>query len=759
MEIFMLISYTLDTGYGTRRKAILILLLLIALFIIPISAFAALNIDGILDEPDWEDAQIFRDFVVINPLTYDTPRLATKAHLLSTPEGIAVAFICEQPADEPRTRTISQRDAMLFDSDYVTLMIDFDGTGKIAYEFSVSISGSYRDGVNSGEIFANYDWDGLWEHAVNEDPYQWTVEIMLPWSIAVMREGDGESRILGVSFQRSLYFRSETFAFPEASPDRARYISEFAKVRIVGYSDQDFDLWPYVTVLSDLVRDSIKGKAGIDLFWKPSNRFQVTGTLNPDFGQVESDDLVIDFSATEVFFSDKRPFFTENQSIFQLSIPIMYNIFYTRRIGGPSDDSGRASNIDAAVKIIGSAGYLDYGFFAAQEADDAGRSFYAGRLVLPAENWSLGAMSTYVERPFLDRTALVNVIDYDVMWGESLRLEGKILSSDIDSSLEEDSGYGIYANLAYNPSEHWNLTTTLTRYNDRLDINDMGYMGRNNFEEFFFSGSWVQTDFPEDSRSASVSWSLRTVIGQNTDGDKFPIVLDFSRREKLNSGANITLAIEYESDGYDDLVSRGNGLVRLNERWDANMSYRSPRRGSWAKNFNLMLFQEGIEDWGVGLRTGATWFYRNNLNIDFSVSPRWSRDWLIWVQGDQLASFNKRQVTGEIGASWFPAEDHEIRLRTQWYVINADAEQGYRIGPGGRLVASNDPINSFSMINFGLQLRYKYEIAPLSDFYFVYSRGGIDRVENSEQSTLSLLGESTGLRNADQILIKLRYRF
>ena len=755
----MSFSFYTDSLYRLRKIVITALLLLIGSLIVPVTAFGALSIDGILNEPDWSDARVFRDFVVIDPLTYDTPRLATEARILSTPEGIGVAFICEQPEGEPRTRTISQRDAMLFDSDYVTLMIDFDGTGKIAYEFSVSISGSYRDGTNTGDIFANYDWDGLWKRAVNEEADRWTVEILLPWSVAVMREGDGESRLLGVSFQRALYSRSETFAFPAVNPDKASFISEFAKIEIAGYSAQEFDVWPYVTVLSDLVKDSIKGKAGIDLFWKPSNRFQVTGTVNPDFGQVESDDLVIDFSATEVFFSDKRPFFTENQSIFQLSIPIMYNIFYTRRIGGPSDDGGQASNIDAAVKIIGSAGYLDYGFFAAQEADDAGRSFYAGRLMFPAENWSLGTMITYVERPFLDRTALVNVVDYDVMWGDSVRLEGKVLSSHIDSPMEDGPGYGFYSNLAYNPTEHWDFSTTLTRYDDTFNINDMGYMGRNNLEEFFLSGTWVQTDFPEGSRSASVSWSMRSVIGQNTDGDKFPITLDFSRREKLSSGSNIMLDIEYQSDGYDDLISRGNGLVRLNERWNFNMSYMAPRRGAWAKHFHLMLFQEGYDDWSAGGEASATWFYRNNLNIDFSVSPRWSRDWLIWIQGDQLASFSKRQITGEIGASWFPAEDHEVRLRTQWYVINADAEQGYRIGPSGRLIESDDFIDNFAMINFGLQLRYRYEIAPLSDFYLVYSRGGIDRLDNSDQSTMSLLGESTGLRKADQILIKLRYRF
>jgi len=722
-------------------------------------ALAELKIDGLLEEPEWVDARSFRDFVVVDPLTYDTPRLTTEARILSTPKGIAVAFICDQPSGESRTRTITQRDAMKFDSDSVTLMIDFDGTGKIAYEFSVSIAGSYRDGTTTGEFFSNNDWDGLWERGVNEEEDRWTVEILLPWSIAVMREGDGETRLLGISFQRVLHSTNETFAFPAVTPDRANYISQFARIDIPSYSIQEFDVWPYITVLSDMVKDSVKGKAGLDLFWKPSNRFQVTATMNPDFGQVESDDLVIDFSATEVFFSDKRPFFTENQGIFQLTTPIMNNIFYTRRIGGPSDDQGKASDIDAAVKIIGSAGYFDYGVFAAKEADDAGRSYYAGRLTYPAENWSLGGMSTFVERPFLDRTALVNVIDYDMRLGNSIRWEGKFLSSRIESPTEDSSGYGLYTNLVYNPSEKWNYVLTLTRYDEMLDINDMGYMRRNDLEELFMSAEWVQTDFSDDSLSASVSWDLMYILSRNTNGDLFPVNVHLNRGAKMRSGSDMRLGIEYESKGYDDLISRGNGLVKLNERWSAEASYMTPRRGAWSNDFEIMVFQEGYDDWGAGIEAGATWYFRNNLNMDFSLTPKWSRDWLIWLQGDQLASFSKRQVIGEIAAAWFPAERHELRLRTQWNVIDAEGEQSYRIGSGGRLIASNETVNDFAMINFGLQLRYRYEIAPLSDFYLVYSRGGLERIDEPTQGTWDLLGDSTSLRNSDQFLVKVRYGF
>lgn len=742
-----------------RNWGILIVLLTAAVFFKICPAFAELKIDGRLDESDWADAKTFRDFVVIDPLTYDTPRLMTEARILSTPKGIAVAFICDQPSSEPRTRTITQRDAAKFNSDSVTLMVDFDGTGKTANQFSVSISGSCSDGTITGRSSVNYDWDGLWMHGVYEEQDRWTAEIMLPWTIAIMRESGGKNRLLGVSFQRVLHSTNETFAFPAATPEKTNYISEFTRIEMPSYSTQEFDIWPYITVLSDMVKDNVKGKAGLDLFWKPSNRFQVAATINPDFGQVESDDLVIDFSAIEVFFGDKRPFFTENQGIFRLMTPRMNNVFYTRRIGGPSDDEGKASDIDAAVKIIGSTGCFDYGVFAAQEADDAGRSFYAGRLTYPAENWSLGAMSTFVERPFLDRTAFVNAVDYDITIGESIRWDGKFLSSKIESPKEDSSGFGFYSNLAYNPSEVWSYGLSLTRYSDTLDFNDMGYMERNDIEELHISAEWVQRDFPDDSLFASVTWGTKSNFRRNTVGDRFPVHIDLDSTAKLRSGSDMSIEVEYESKGYDDLISRGNGLVRLNERWNVEAGYTMPRRGAWANDIKINVFQEGYDGWSAGIEAGITWYYHNNLNIDFRLKPNWSRDWLIWLKDDQLVSFSKRHVIGEIAASWFPAEGHEVRLRTQWNVINADGEQVYHIGSGGRLIRRNDSVTGFAMINFGMQLRYRYEIAPLSDLYVVYSRGGIERVDEPNRSTMNLLAESSSLRDSDQFLVKLRYRF
>jgi len=227
----------------------------------------------------------------------------------------------------------------------------------------------------------------------------------------------------------------------------------------------------------------------------------------------------------------------------------------------------------------------------------------------------------------------------------------------------------------------------------------------------------------------------------------------------MRSGSDVSGQITYYLSGYDDLISRGNGLVFLNDRLNANFSWSTQRRGRWRKSLAFKLVHEGYDDYGAGFDAAVSFYPREDITLDLSLKPLWSRDWLIWMRDNQLAGFSRRQVSTNIGATWFPAERHEIRLRAQLLVINADAEQAYRIGPDSRLVPGNDIINDFAAVNFGLQFRYKYEIGPLSEIYLVYSRGGLDHIDNPEEATLGLFKTTSSLRNSDQILAKLRYRF
>jgi hypothetical protein len=173
---------------------------LLGLFLSRVS-LAEITADGVPDEPEWQQAEVISGFTSIDPFTGEPAPYPVVARVLGTPEGLAVAVRTEQP---PQTRSHgrSPRDAQRLDADPIRLMVDFEGEGHTAYEFTVSLANSVRDGVlTKGETSPTYDWDGIWFHGAHEDERGWSAEWLIPWSSVPMSRGDGEHRVIGAIHQ------------------------------------------------------------------------------------------------------------------------------------------------------------------------------------------------------------------------------------------------------------------------------------------------------------------------------------------------------------------------------------------------------------------------------------------------------------------------------------------------------------------------------------------------------------------------------
>src|SRR5690606_20932878 len=210
-------------------------------------------------------------------------------------------------------------------------MNDFDGEHRTGYNFKLSSTDRVYDAVVTNENTFNTDGAGNCRYAVSEDEAGWSAKHMVQWHIAPMGDPAGVVRPGPVHLDRVVGATGERFAWPLASHERPRFLSEFAPLEVASYSQALLAITPYVSSLYDNVRSSGQLDGGVDLFWKPNGQMQLTATVNPDFGQVESDDLVVSFDATETFISDKRPFFTENQGLFEFTTPSDYSqLLYTR---------------------------------------------------------------------------------------------------------------------------------------------------------------------------------------------------------------------------------------------------------------------------------------------------------------------------------------------------------------------------------------------------------------------------------------------
>ena len=206
----------------------------------------------------------------------------------------------------------------------------------------------------------------------------------------------------------------------------------------------------------------------------------------------------------------------------------MDRVFYTRRIGGPSDRDRRPSNIQYALKAIGSTDTLNYGFFTAREEGETGRSYYAGRLLFPRDNWSVGLLTTYTERPFLDRTALVNCFEYTLSLGDAASIKGILLGSSIETPGDTHNGFGTWNTISFATKDfRWSYNMTVIHFDNKLDINDMGYSQRNNFDLIMMRPSYNQLNFSQDSDIASINWSSNMVITEKHGGISFPLYNEF----------------------------------------------------------------------------------------------------------------------------------------------------------------------------------------------------------------------------------------
>ena len=461
---------------------------------------------------------------------------ATEAWILSTPEGLAIAFHNTQPPSVPRNRQRVQRD---FEEqvDRINVMVDFDGDGRTAYNFTVSSTDGVFDGIISNENYFNKDWDGNWRHAVTGDEESWSVEVLIPWSIAPMREATGDKRTVKIYLDRVLGATGERVAWPQASFERPRFVSDFAPVELANYNQSLLAVTPYVSGLYDKARGSSNGDAGVDVFWKPNGQMQLTATLNPDFGQVESDDLVVSFDATETFVSDKRPFFTENQGLFEFTTPSDYSqLLYTRRIGGPNDDGVGSGDITGALKLNGSLGAAKYGVFFADEGEEIGRTFGALRLVRDFSTQNVGLMATQVERPFFDRTATVVGVDHNWRPTPRWNVRTRVFGSNIDEAGQttRDTGSTIWAD--YEMDHGWRQQVIAMHFGNQLQINDAGYLSENDLNYLHCQVNRRFTDLPANSRYASKDWRWRVSSDYNDHGELLNHQYRMSRESRLRNG-------------------------------------------------------------------------------------------------------------------------------------------------------------------------------------------------------------------------------
>jgi hypothetical protein len=388
-----------------------------------VRATVAPVIDGDLNDAVWQTAPEITAFTQHDP---DDGKPATQKTVVKVAYDDQALYIAARMEDaRPVTTLLGRRDNSL-ESDWFRIFIDAQHDRSTGAGFWVNPSNVQIDMILYNDIYDDWSWDAVWRSAAKIVPGGWVVEAKIPYS--QLRFPDRAHHVWGINFSRRTASNKEVDWLVNTPKGQSGMCSRFADLAgIEGiHPERSLEVVPYGVARSDLATQvpaadpftrasAYDMDGGVDVKYGISSNLTLTGTLNPDFGQVELDPAVLNLSQFETFFPEKRPFFTEGASIFNsfgngpANFRASFNFypprfFYSRRIGrspqGTSNlsydfiDAPTQTTILGAGKITGKAGGWSVGLLDALTDRERARYVLAdsrlSQQVEPMTNYLVG---------------------------------------------------------------------------------------------------------------------------------------------------------------------------------------------------------------------------------------------------------------------------------------------------------------------------------------------------------------------------------
>ena len=347
-------------------------------------------IDGVLNERAWQGPPI-QGFTQNDPKDGEPSTERTDVWVAYDDKALYVAAFCHDSEPQKILSQLGRRDSQI-DSDWFYFSVDPYYDKRTGFLFGVNPAGSIMDEALSNDVTEDTSWDGIWESKAVTNGEGWVVEMKIPFNQIRFEKKD--EYVWGVNFSRVIKRKNEKATFSWVPKDETAFVSKFA--RLEGIRDispgRHLEILPY-SVAQAQFRPAEQGNPfepghrylgnlGFDLKAGLLSNLTLDATVNPDFGQVEVDPAVVNLSAYETYYEEKRPFFIEGASLFNgfgrggvyLNANINWpspSFFYSRRIGrapqGTVTEDGYVNSPDrskilGAAKLTGKFGDWNVGF-------------------------------------------------------------------------------------------------------------------------------------------------------------------------------------------------------------------------------------------------------------------------------------------------------------------------------------------------------------------------------------------------------------
>ena len=542
----------------------------------------AARLNGPISDEFWRTAEPVNDFVQREPneggapsqrtefrVAYDASTIYIKVRAFDTEPDKIVGYLTRRDSDSP--------------SDWIHVLIDSYHDRRTAYDFGVNPAGVKQDRYWYNDSNRDDSWDAVWDVAVSRDADGWTADFAIP--VSQLRFTPGESTTFGFAVSREIARLKETSTWPLLARSAVGYVSSFGEIGDLAMtaSPKRLELAPYTVAKATteptggnpLLKSPAGGGAlGLDLKYALTPGLTLTATLNPDFGQVEADPAVVNLTAFETFFNERRPFFVEGSGAFSFNSDCASgpcSMFYSRRVGRPPQGTGSLPS--------------GPGIFTETAANTT--ILGAGKLTGRIGRFSIGVMNAVTQQE------VGTVLDGDRKYERPVEPLTNYTVARVRREFTSQSSFGLIATAAKRRVPAPLQSIPSGGYAGGLDW-DLRFRRR-----FNVSGYWVGTSVRGSPESIEAVQQTSRHYYQRPDASSFH--LDPARRSLNGSSGRVSVSkiagarirfssdVGYKSPGFD--VNDVGFLRRADERWTSNwFQIRSERPSRWFRsrfiNFN-----------------------------------------------------------------------------------------------------------------------------------------------------------------------------
>lgn len=726
------------------------------------------KIDGIINEDIWKNAPLATDFIAFQPVpdVKEDANHKTEVYILYDDQAVYIAARMYELEAKDIAKELTNRD-QIGNADFIDVILDTYNDKINAQEFAVTAAGVQFDAKFSaqGEDDA---WNAVWESAVKIDGNVWVAEMKIPYS--ALRFASKDVQNWGLNIVRSRQKFQQKLTWNRLDPARNGFINQEGE--LVGIekvkSPLRLSFSPYISSYvnnyplnqTGINNTTYSFNGGMDIKYGINQSFTLDMTLIPDFGQVQSDNQVLNLTPFEVRFNENRQFFTEGTELFNKG-----DLFYSRRVGaspinayklydalGSNDkiiENPAQTKLINATKISGrTAKGLGIGFFNAvskkteaiiehpngsrETVEIAPLSNY-NILVLDQNlknNSSVSFINSNVLREGNTYDANVSALVFDLNTKENkYNLNGEAKMSRLFGGdfTKPSVGYSYQINPGKS-SGNFNYNYQFSVVDDQYNPNDLGILFNNNYisNSIYLGYSWYK---PTKWYNQLQTWFNAEYLSRykpNTYQSKGIYAggwIQFKNLWSFNSNINI------EAESNDFYEPRTNGRVYKNtatESYSFNINSNRSKKisgGVFFSTRNNQLFN------GRAFAYGSNQNFRVNnkfsFGTDFSINPRHNFAGYIAKDEQQNIIFSRRDqrtVENSLTVKYTFNNKMGLNLTARHYWSKLINKEFYTLNADGTL-ASNASFNKPSDRNFNafnIDMVYIWRFAPGSELSAVW---------------------------------------